>query len=446
MTGYRAPSFSIDQRTPWAFMELVEQGYAYSSSVAPVGHDHYGWPEAPRFAFKPLPWAPLVEIPVTTAMFAGKRLAAGGGGFFRVLPYAFSRWAIRQVNRRDERPAMFYFHPWEIDPGQPRVAGAPLKSRLRHYTNLEQMAPKLRQLIREFAWGRMDVLAYREAARVERGDGGRWRVRVNAPFALTSEYVRAADLRQPDEAARIEGFVADDAAAACSTARPGCARSSAAPASARAGWWRRRAGRSPAGCRSSEVHSPVFGRMLASSGFAVEGGVLAEREATATALVPRGRGICRAPVLPDDRAARRRRCPRAAGTRAPTATAASSRRSLADDEAQLLAIPRKQRAEVRKGLENDLEITVGTGAADRADALRGLCRKRAQPRHAGVPARAVRRGARRARRRHPHRAPPAASRWRACCRSTMATRCCPTGAAAPAPRAPCAPTTGCISS
>ena len=167
VTGYRAPSFSIDQRTPWAFSELVEQGYAYSSSVAPVSHDHYGWPEAPRFAFKPLPWAPLVEIPVTTAMFAGKRLAAGGGGFFRVLPYAFSRWAIRQVNRRDERPAIFYFHPWEIDPGQPRVEGAPLKSRLRHYTNLEQMAPKLRQLIREFAWGRMDVLAYREAARVE---------------------------------------------------------------------------------------------------------------------------------------------------------------------------------------------------------------------------------------------------------------------------------------
>jgi polysaccharide deacetylase family protein (PEP-CTERM system associated) len=168
VTGYRAPSFSIDQRTPWAFMELVEQGYAYSSSVAPVAHDHYGWPEAPRFAFKPLPWAPLIEIPVTTALFAGKRLAAGGGGFFRVLPYAFSRWAIRQVNRTEQRPAVFYFHPWEIDPGQPRVAGAPLKSRLRHYTKLDQMAPKLRQLIREFAWGRMDLLAYREGTRVER--------------------------------------------------------------------------------------------------------------------------------------------------------------------------------------------------------------------------------------------------------------------------------------
>jgi polysaccharide deacetylase family protein (PEP-CTERM system associated) len=167
VSGYRAPSFSIDQRTPWAFMELVEQGYDYSSSVAPVAHDHYGWADAPRFAFKPLPWADLIEIPVTTAMFAGKRLAAGGGGFFRVLPYGFSRWAIRQVNRVDQRPAIFYFHPWEIDPGQPRVAGAPLKSRLRHYANLDKMAPKLRQLVHDFAWGRMDVLAHREKALLE---------------------------------------------------------------------------------------------------------------------------------------------------------------------------------------------------------------------------------------------------------------------------------------
>lgn len=165
VTGYRAPSFSIDQRTPWAYLELAEQGYAYSSSVAPIAHDHYGWREAPRFAFHPLPGSDLVEIPVTTATFGGKRLAAGGGGFFRVLPYGFSRWAIRQVNRRDGRPAVFYFHPWEIDPNQPRVPGAPLKSRLRHYTNLERMAPKLRDLVREFAWGRMDEIAQREAAR-----------------------------------------------------------------------------------------------------------------------------------------------------------------------------------------------------------------------------------------------------------------------------------------
>jgi polysaccharide deacetylase family protein (PEP-CTERM system associated) len=162
VTGYRAPSFSIDHRTPWAYMILAEQGFTYSSSVAPIAHDHYGWRDAPRFAFKPLPWSDLIEIPVTTAMFAGRRLAAGGGGFFRVLPYAFSRWAIRQVNRSDGRPAVFYFHPWEIDPDQPRVNAASLKSKLRHYTNLDGMAGKLRQLVFDFQWGRMDVLAARE--------------------------------------------------------------------------------------------------------------------------------------------------------------------------------------------------------------------------------------------------------------------------------------------
>lgn len=164
VTGYRAPSFSIDQRTPWAYLELAEKGYSYSSSVAPVAHDHYGWREAPRFAFNPLPDHPLVEVPVTTAILGGRRVAAGGGGFFRVLPYAFSRWAIRQVNRQDLRPAVFYFHPWEIDPEQPRVADAPVRSKLRHYTNLDRMADKLRALVREFAWDRMDVIVQREAA------------------------------------------------------------------------------------------------------------------------------------------------------------------------------------------------------------------------------------------------------------------------------------------
>tara|TARA_Y100000296_G_scaffold58610_1_gene67570 strand:- start:860 stop:1720 length:861 start_codon:yes stop_codon:yes gene_type:complete len=161
ITGYRAPSFSIDARNRWAHEVLAEHGYAYSSSVAPIVHDHYGWRDAPRFAFDPVPGSELVEIPVTTAILRGKRLAAGGGGFFRVLPYGFSRWAIRQVNA-EGRPAVFYFHPWEVDPGQPRVAGAPLRSRLRHYTNLSRMAGKLSDLLGDFAWGRMDALAARE--------------------------------------------------------------------------------------------------------------------------------------------------------------------------------------------------------------------------------------------------------------------------------------------
>jgi polysaccharide deacetylase family protein (PEP-CTERM system associated) len=165
VTGYRAPSFSIDGRTPWAFAELAEQGFAYSSSVAPVVHDHYGWPEAPRFAFRPLPWSSMIELPVTTAILGGRRVAAGGGGFFRVLPYAFSRWAIRQVNREEGRPAVFYFHPWEVDPDQPRVPHAPMRSRFRHYTGLTRMAGKLRELVHEFRWGRMDMVAHRESAR-----------------------------------------------------------------------------------------------------------------------------------------------------------------------------------------------------------------------------------------------------------------------------------------
>ncbi|BBI21005.1 polysaccharide deacetylase [Qipengyuania flava] len=164
ITGYRAPSFSIDARNRWAHEVLAEHGYAYSSSVAPIVHDHYGWRDAPRFAFDPVPGSELVEIPVTTAILRGKRLAAGGGGFFRVLPYGFSRWAIRQVNA-EGRPAVFYFHPWEVDPGQPRVASAPMRSRLRHYTNLSRMAGKLSDLLGDFAWGRMDALAAREKPR-----------------------------------------------------------------------------------------------------------------------------------------------------------------------------------------------------------------------------------------------------------------------------------------
>ena len=165
VTGYRAPSFSIDHRTPWAHGILAEEGYRYSSSVAPIRHDHYGWPESPRFAWRPVAGQELLELPVTTAEFGGRRLAAGGGGFFRLLPYGFSRWAIRQVNGREQRPAIIYFHPWEIDPDQPRVAGAPLRSRLRHYSNLSVMADKLRRLTADFAWTRVDALVAREAER-----------------------------------------------------------------------------------------------------------------------------------------------------------------------------------------------------------------------------------------------------------------------------------------
>jgi polysaccharide deacetylase family protein (PEP-CTERM system associated) len=164
--GYRAPSFSIDKRTPWAHRVLAEEGYVYSSSVAPLRHDHYGWPEAPRFAHRPIPGSELIELPVTTVELAGRRLAAGGGGFFRLLPYRFSDWAIERTNRRENRPAVFYFHPWEIDPDQPRVEGAPLKSRLRHYSRLATMRPRLLRLLRSHRWGRTDAVVASERARL----------------------------------------------------------------------------------------------------------------------------------------------------------------------------------------------------------------------------------------------------------------------------------------
>ena len=154
VTGYRAPSFSIDARTPWAHVALAEAGYRYSSSVAPVRHDHYGWREAPRYAFRPLGDHPLIELPVTVAEVSGRRMPTGGG-FFRLFPAALTDFAVRQVNR-EAQPAVFYYHPWEIDPGQPRVAAAPLRSRIRHYSRLGAMSGKLRGLVRRHEWGRVD--------------------------------------------------------------------------------------------------------------------------------------------------------------------------------------------------------------------------------------------------------------------------------------------------
>jgi polysaccharide deacetylase family protein (PEP-CTERM system associated) len=160
VTGYRAPSFSIDTRTPWAHQVLAEEGYSYSSSVAPVAHDHYGWRESPRFAWRPLADNSLIEIPVSVAELAGRRMAVGGG-FFRLLPAALTDTAVRQSNRAGHA-GMFYFHPWEIDPAQPRVPDAPLRSKLRHYSRLSAMSGKLHKLLGRHRWGRVDAVAAHE--------------------------------------------------------------------------------------------------------------------------------------------------------------------------------------------------------------------------------------------------------------------------------------------
>jgi polysaccharide deacetylase family protein (PEP-CTERM system associated) len=127
--GYRAPSFSIGADNGWAFDVLLEAGYRYTSSVYPVRHDHYGMPDASRFPYDARPG--LRELPITTIRVLGRNLPAGGGGYFRLLPYRLSRWALQRVNEVDARPAIFYLHPWEIDPAQPRVPGAGLKTRFR---------------------------------------------------------------------------------------------------------------------------------------------------------------------------------------------------------------------------------------------------------------------------------------------------------------------------
>lgn len=167
VTGYRAPSFSIDQRTPWAHEILAEQGYRYSSSVAPINHDHYGWSGSPRFSWKPVTGSDLIELPVTTVQVANRVLASGGGGFFRLLPFAVYDWAIAKMQKDDGRGAIFYFHPWELDPDQPRVADAPLRSKLRHYSRLSSMEKKMRRAIKNRNWGRVDELAAIEAELIQ---------------------------------------------------------------------------------------------------------------------------------------------------------------------------------------------------------------------------------------------------------------------------------------
>ena len=154
--GYRAPSFSIGHANLWALDALHEAGYQYSSSIYPIAHDHYGMPDAPRFAFYPNGPDGLLEVPVTTIRMAGRNLPAGGGGYFRLLPYALSRWMMEKVNREDGESALFYFHPWELDPRQPRPEGLGAKARFRHYINIDRMERRLEQLARDFKWDRMD--------------------------------------------------------------------------------------------------------------------------------------------------------------------------------------------------------------------------------------------------------------------------------------------------
>jgi polysaccharide deacetylase family protein (PEP-CTERM system associated) len=148
--GYRAPSFSVGRDTLWALDILAETGHSYSSSIYPIKHDLYGMPEAPRFAHQR---SGLLEIPATSIRLGERNYPASGGGYFRLLPYPISRWSVQRVNRADRQAAVFYCHPWEIDPGQPRMNQASSKSRFRHYVNQTRMLGKIDRLLGDFRWG-----------------------------------------------------------------------------------------------------------------------------------------------------------------------------------------------------------------------------------------------------------------------------------------------------
>jgi polysaccharide deacetylase family protein (PEP-CTERM system associated) len=154
--GYRAPSFSIGQHNQWALTVLEEAGYRYSSSIYPIQHDHYGMPDAPRFAYHPCSDNGLLELPITTMRLFKRNLPAGGGGYFRLWPYPISRWFLQRLNQLERRSAIFYFHPWEMDHEQPRQTGISMKTRFRHYYNLHRMEARISALTRDFKWDRMD--------------------------------------------------------------------------------------------------------------------------------------------------------------------------------------------------------------------------------------------------------------------------------------------------
>ena len=164
VNGYRATSFSIGRRNLWALNVLDEAGYKYSSSTFPINHDLYGIPEQPRFAFYPFPDSKFVEIPITTLRRFGRNWPSGGGGYFRLYPYGLFKRSLQAVRSADRQPCMFYFHPWEIDAAQPRVPGTSLKTRVRHYLNLDRTYGRLQQLLKDFRWSSVDRVFFAQTA------------------------------------------------------------------------------------------------------------------------------------------------------------------------------------------------------------------------------------------------------------------------------------------
>jgi polysaccharide deacetylase family protein (PEP-CTERM system associated) len=159
--GYRAPSFSIKKESLWALDILIEEDYEYDASIFPIRHDRYGIPDAPRHTHViSRPKGDIVEVPGSTLRIGNVNLPVTGGGYFRLLPYAWTRYGINRVNRAERKPVVFYLHPWEIDPNQPRVKVSPL-TRVRHYTGLTSTEKRLRDLLRRFRFDTVSALIER---------------------------------------------------------------------------------------------------------------------------------------------------------------------------------------------------------------------------------------------------------------------------------------------
>jgi polysaccharide deacetylase family protein (PEP-CTERM system associated) len=153
--GYRAASYSVTKQTLWVYENLARAGYLYSSSIFPIKHDLYGIPDAPRSPFV-VSESRITEIPLTTVSFNGKNLPCSGGGWFRLMPYRLFKSGLKRVNQKDHLPGIFYFHPWEVDPDQPRQKNIPAKTAFRHYLNLQRMENRLERLLEDFQWDSME--------------------------------------------------------------------------------------------------------------------------------------------------------------------------------------------------------------------------------------------------------------------------------------------------
>jgi polysaccharide deacetylase family protein (PEP-CTERM system associated) len=161
VVGYRAPSYSITPRSLWALDVLLEEGYEYDSSIFPIRHDRYGIPVSDRRPYSiERAQGTLIEIPGSTTQFGPVNLPVAGGGYFRILPYWWTQWGIQRVNQLEQRPAVFYLHPWEIDPEQPRLRAGRL-GRFRHYRNLDKTEARLRRLLTDFRFDTMAALVAR---------------------------------------------------------------------------------------------------------------------------------------------------------------------------------------------------------------------------------------------------------------------------------------------